>query len=194
MFRDLLVSEWTLFGHLSEDQILKLERHYELLIRWNKVLNLTRIQRLEDVVRLHYCESMFLGSLLPSHPQTIVDIGSGAGFPGVPIAVLRPDCSVTLIESHQRKAVFLAEACADVPSVTVICGRAEGIQGQYDWLVSRAVSPEPLFSLSLARSMAILTSQTDLRQLPESIQVIPVPWGHQRVAALFHVEHQSAKI
>jgi hypothetical protein len=137
---------------------------------------------------------MFLGSLLPSHPQTIVDIGSGAGFPGVPIAVLRPDCSVTLIESHQRKAVFLAEACADVPSVTVICGRAEGIQGQYDWLVSRAVSPEPLFSLSLARSMAILTSQTDLRQLPESIQVIPVPWGHQRVAALFHVEHQSAKI
>ena|ERR1700723_2761571 len=194
MFRDLLVSEWTPFGHLSEDQIRKLERHYELLIRWNKVLNLTRIQRLEDVVRLHYCESLFLGSLLPGRPQTVVDIGSGAGFPGLPIAILRPDCSVTLIESHQRKAVFLGEACADVPSAMVVCGRAEGIQGQYDWLVSRAVSLEHLFSLTLARSIAILTSQADLRHLPGSAQVIPVPWGNQRVAALFHVEHQSAKI
>jgi 16S rRNA (guanine527-N7)-methyltransferase len=194
MFRDLLVSEWAPFGHLSEDQILKLERHYELLIRWNKVLNLTRIQRLEDVVRLHYCESMFLGSLLPGHPQTIVDIGSGAGFPGVPIAILRPDCSVMLIESHQRKAVFLAEACEDVPSAAVICGRAEGITRKFDWLVSRAVSPAQLFSLTLARSMAILTSRADLRQLPEPVHVVPVPWGNQRVAALFHVEHQSAKI
>jgi 16S rRNA G527 N7-methylase RsmG len=194
MFRDMLVSEWAPFGHLSEDQIAKLEGHYELLIRWNKVLNLTRIQRLDDVVRLHYCESMFLGSLLPPDPQTIVDIGSGAGFPGIPIAILRPDCAITLIESHQRKAVFLVEACSAIPSVKVIRGRAEGIHVQYDWLVSRAVSPEPLFSLGLAESMAILTSETDLRHLPRPIRAVSVPWGNQRIAALFHVEQQSAKI
>jgi 16S rRNA (guanine(527)-N(7))-methyltransferase RsmG len=192
MFRDLLVSEWARVGTLSEDQTAKLERHYELLIRWNKVLNLTRIQRLEDVVRLHYCESMFLGSILRSGPQTIVDIGSGAGFPGIPIAILRPESSVTLVESHQRKAVFLAEACGGVPNVKVLEGRAEKVRGKFDWVVSRAVAPKSVLSLDLTRSFAILTSESDLRHFPQSTQVIPIPWGDQRVVAMFHVEHQIA--
>jgi len=194
MFRDLLVSEWAPFGRLSEDQIAKLERHYQLLIRWNKVLNLTRIERLEDVVCLHYCESMFVGSLLPPGPQNIVDVGSGAGFPGIPIAVLRPESSITLVEAHQRKAVFLAEACADIPAMKVFKGRAETLPHNYDWLVSRAVAPKSLLSLGSARCMAVLTSEADLHDFPRSTQFIPVPWGKQRVVALFHVEHQSAKI
>jgi 16S rRNA (guanine(527)-N(7))-methyltransferase RsmG len=194
MFRDLLVSEWAPFGHLSEDQLTQLERHYELLTRWNKVLNLTRIERLEDVVRLHYCESMFLGLALPRGPQRIVDVGSGAGFPGIPIAIQRPECAITLVEAHQRKAVFLAEVSEGISGVNVLQERAESIDGPYDWLVSRAVAPDALLSLGLSQSMAILTSEADLRQLPGSVRVIPVPWGKQRVVAVFHVEHQSAKI
>lgn len=194
MFRDLLVSEWAPFGRLSEDQIIKLERHYEFLIRWNKVLNLTRIEHPDDVVRFHYCESMFLGSLLPEGSQTVVDIGSGAGFPGIPIAVLRPELSVTLVESHQRKAVFLSEACVGISAAKVIKSRAEALKGPYDWLVSRAVAPNVLRRLRLASSIAILTSEADLSAFPKTAQVIPVPWGRQRVVALFHVEHQSAKI
>ena len=84
MFRELLVSEWAPFGACRKIRSRKLERHYEFLIRWNKVLNLTRIRTLDDVVRFHYCESLFLGSLLPEGPQRVVDIGSGAGFPGIP--------------------------------------------------------------------------------------------------------------
>jgi 16S rRNA (guanine(527)-N(7))-methyltransferase RsmG len=194
MFRDLLVSEWAPFGHLSEDQLTKLERHYELLIRWNKTLNLTRIERLEDVVRLHYCESMFLGLALPSGPQCIADVGSGAGFPGIPIAIQRPECEITLVEAHQRKAVFLSEVSEGISGAKVLQRRAESIDGPYDWLVSRAVAPVSVLSLGLAQSIAILTSEADLRQLPGSVRVIPVPWGKQRVVALFHVEHQSAKI
>jgi 16S rRNA (guanine(527)-N(7))-methyltransferase RsmG len=194
MFREMLASEWAPFGHLSEDQLTKLRNHYELLIRWNKTLNLTRIERLEEVVRLHYCESLFLGSVLPGNLQKIADVGSGAGFPGIPIAVLRPECSITLIESHQRKSVFLTEACNAIPNARVIQERAESVSGQFNWLVSRAVAAKSVLSLTLGRSTAILTSEGELRTLPPPSQVIPVPWGNQRVVALFHVEHQSANI
>ena len=194
MFRDLLEAEWAPFGTLSEDQIFKLEQHYKLLTRWNKVLNLTRIERLEDVVRLHYCESMFLGSVLPEGQQSIVDLGSGAGFPGIPIAVMRPECSLTLLEAHQRKAVFLTEACVGIPNAKVIAGRAETIHQQFDWLVARAVELKTVFPLRLASHVAILMSENDLTGLPQATQTIAVPWGDQRIVALFHVEHQSAKI
>ncbi len=189
MFRALLVSEWARFGSLSEDQLTKLEQHHELLTRWNNVLNLTRIQQLEDVVRFHYCESLFLGSVLPAGQFTIADLGSGAGFPGIPVAVLRPECAITLIESHQRKAVFLGEACVEMPNICLVRGRAESIKAKYDWIISRAVSPAAVLSSKLSPSAAILMSGSDLVGLPTPAEVIPVPWGKQRVVAMFHVEH-----
>src|SRR5437868_3656406 len=91
-------------------KLAALEVHYNLLLRWNTVLNLTGITDLDTAVERHYCESIFLAAHLPAGPLRLADIGSGAGFPGLPIAVLRPDCMVTLIESHQRKSVFLREA------------------------------------------------------------------------------------
>lgn len=194
MFRHLLASEWAPFGCLSEDQLSQLERHYELVTHWNKVLNLTRIQKLEDVVRFHYCESLFLASRIPVGRHSIVDIGSGAGFPGIPAAVWRPECSVTLVESHLRKGVFLSEACALLANVNVSQGRAEEVQGRFDWLVSRAVMPKAMFSLRLASNLAILMSDKDLASLPQASRIIPVPWGDHRIVALFHVEHEDAKI
>src|SRR5579862_5168003 len=109
MFRERLATRVSGFCVLSSDQLDQLERHYELMLRWNKIINLTRIVKEEDVVDLHYAESLFLGSLLPPGSLKIADLGSGAGFPGYPVAVLRRDCSVWLIESHQRKSVFLKE-------------------------------------------------------------------------------------
>ena len=75
---------------LPSEQIDLLEAHYNLLTQWNARLNLTRIESVEDAVRLHYCESLFVGTRLPAGPLRIVDVGSGAGFPGIPIAILRP--------------------------------------------------------------------------------------------------------
>src|SRR5579862_6905635 len=103
MFQELLVREFAPYGSLTVEQIDALETHYELLTHWNARLNLTRIESVEDAVQLHYCESLYVGTRLPAGPLRIADIGSGAGLPGLPIAILRPECTVTLVESHQRK-------------------------------------------------------------------------------------------
>src|SRR2546423_8657954 len=118
---------------------MQLAKHFDLLQRWNKVLNLTSVHGMEEIIERHYCESLFLAKHLPPGTLRVADIGSGAGFPGLPVAVLRPDCNVTLIESHQRKSVFLREASRDFPNVNVIAKRAESIDARFDWAVSRAV-------------------------------------------------------
>jgi 16S rRNA (guanine527-N7)-methyltransferase len=163
---------------------------YQLLLRWNRTLNLTSIKRMEEAVERHYCESLFLGTHLPQGPLRIADIGSGAGFPGFPVAVLRPDCSVTLIESHQRKAVFLREASRKLPNVRVLARRAEDVGEQFDWAISRAVSYEDLASFlkKLAASVDLLTGG---EAPPDGIGFvwqppIPVPWGTQRFLRIGH--------
>ena len=127
MFRDLLVREFAPYGSLTVAQLDALQAHYELLTQWNARLNLTRIESVEDAVRLHYCESLFAGTRLPAGPLHIADVGSGAGFPGIPIAILRPECVLTLIESHQRKGVFLREASRNLKNVKVVTDRSENL-------------------------------------------------------------------
>jgi 16S rRNA (guanine(527)-N(7))-methyltransferase RsmG len=184
MFRDLLVSEFAPYGSLTAAQIDALEGHYKLLTQWNARLNLTRIETAEDAVRLHYCESLFVGAKLPSGPLRIVDVGSGAGFPGIPIAILRPECLVTLVESHQRKGVFLREASRNLKNVSVITDRAQNLKVDYDWVVSRAVSPKNLLKLKLANNLALLVGSDDL---PGFDRREPMPWGNGRFLT-FHVE------
>jgi 16S rRNA (guanine527-N7)-methyltransferase len=185
-FRELLAREFGPYGILSGSQLDQLRHHYTLLEQWNQRMNLTRIRRLEDVVRLHYCESLFLGTLLPQGNLSIADVGSGPGFPGVPLAVLRPDSTVTLIESHQRKTVFLREASRIVPNVRVLSSRAEDVQERFSWVVSRAVSPDEVIQLELARNIALLVGQQDAHKLGSAWTLIDLPWGKERVAALKH--------
>lgn len=168
---------------LSPAQWNALQAHFELLQRWNKVLNLTRIERGDEAALRHYGESLFLARHLPPGPLRIVDIGSGPGFPGLPVAVARPESAVFLVESHQRKAVFLREASRGMKNVTVLPDRAEQIRDHYDWLISRAVSYEDLSGcLSLAPNVALLSG---IEAPPESLGLnwqppIPLPWGKQR--------------
>jgi 16S rRNA (guanine527-N7)-methyltransferase len=176
-FRDRLAR----CGSLSNSQLAALESHYELLCRWNRTLNLTRINEIKEVVDLHYCESLFLAERLET--GSIVDIGSGAGFPGFVVAIARPECSVTLVESHQRKAVFLREASRGIPNIHVLAKRSEDISERFDYLISRAVSYEDLakFALRLSPRMALLTGAEE----PPAVwnmtwQVVPLPSGRQR--------------
>src|SRR5258708_27769416 len=136
MFRDLLDLEFSPFRVLTSEQLDLLEGHYQLLAKWNERINLTRIRSLEDAVHLHYCESLYVGILLPAGSLRVADVGSGAGFPGIPLAILRPELKVTLIESHQRKAVFLREAARGLANVSIIPGRAESVDDAFDWIVS----------------------------------------------------------
>lgn len=81
----------------------------DLLLRWNSKLNLTAIRSPEDILRRHFLECIFCAQSLPAGIATLLDYGSGAGFPGVPIALCRPEILVTLAESQGRKASFLRE-------------------------------------------------------------------------------------
>jgi 16S rRNA (guanine527-N7)-methyltransferase len=182
--RDLLAREFLPFGTLSDEQLTSLDRHYSLLTQWNQRMNLTRIEKLEDVVRLHYCESLFLALQLPVGPLRVVDIGSGAGFPGFPVSVFRPEYSVDLVESDRRKAVFLREACV-APNVRVLTDRAESLKGNYDWAISRAVRPKDVLAPGLASNVAMLMNAKDSSAADS---VIRVPWGVDHVVATFHVE------
>jgi 16S rRNA (guanine(527)-N(7))-methyltransferase RsmG len=184
VFADLLRERLAGIVALSSGQVAALEAHYELMVRWNRSLNLTAISGLEEIVERHYCESLFVGQVLDLPHQRIADIGSGPGFPGFPVAVLRPDCSVTLIESHQRKAVFLKEASRGLANVRVIAKRAEDVTESFDWAISRAVSYRDL-SRSLCRLApnAILLTGSDAPPPEFGLAwrpPIPLPWGSQR--------------
>ena len=171
-FKSLLALEFAPYGVLSPQQLTLLEEHYQLLSRWNQKINLTRITGLPDAVRYHYCESLYLATRLPEGPLRIIDVGSGAGFPGIPVAIYRPECSVDLVESHQRKAVFLREAVRKLTNVRVLAQRAEVVSDSYDWTISRAVRPEDVLKLNLAPHVAVL-----------GVEGESLPWGEKR--ALF---------
>jgi len=155
VFRELLRR----CGRLTDAQAAALEAHYELLCRWNKVINLTAIENAEEAVARHYGEALFLAERLPEGVESIADVGSGAGFPGFPVAVVRPSCQVTLIESDQRKAVFLREASRGLTNVHVVAARAEAVKESFAWAISRAVSYKELGkgSWKLGARLALLT-------------------------------------
>jgi 16S rRNA (guanine527-N7)-methyltransferase len=188
MFRDLLRERLNGIAELDLAQEEALEAHYDLLVQWNRRLNLTAIRDLPEAVERHYGESIFLAAHLPAGALRIADVGSGAGFPGFPVAIYRPDCTVTLIESHQRKAVFLKEAARSVPNVRVLARRAEDVEEEFDLAISRAVSYDDLVpSLRrLAHTAALLTGAD---APPAALgftwdEPVVLPWGTQRYVRL----------
>ena len=181
MFQELLAAEFAPYGALTPEQLAKLETHYNLLLHWNRVLNLTRIEDIGEAVRFHYCESLFLGGRLPKGPLVAADVGSGGGFPGIPVAILRTDLEVVLIEAHQRKAVFLREAARELPNVRIANVRAEEWRGSADWVMSRAVSPGSVVESRVAPNYALLVGVKDV---PSGAQTIECPWGQDRIVAV----------
>ncbi len=189
MFPELLREKLAGIATLTLGQIQLLHNHYRMLDRWNRKLNLTAIDSLEEAVERHYCESIFLATHLPPSPLRIADVGSGGGFPGVPVAVIRTDCSVALIESHQRKAVFLKEATRRMRHVHVVARRAEDLWQdpdfqRFDCVISRAVSYDDLVPVlnRLANTAQLLTGA---EPPPKGLcftwkNPIPLPWGKQR--------------
>ena len=169
------------FPGLSKSQLEALCAHYRLLLAWNKRLNLTRVVSAADAAQVHYVESLFLGTCLPPGPLRVADVGSGAGFPGIPVAILRSECTIDLIESHQRKAVFLREAARDLSNTRVLSRRAEDVAPQYDWVVSRAIRPKDVLSFGLASNVALLISTGDAG----STQTFPIQGSNQRVVAIY---------
>jgi len=114
--------------NVSRETLDRLEIYEERLRKWNRAINLVAKPTLDCIWTRHFLDSAQLLDHAPVNAKTWVDLGSGAGFPGLIVAILRPDISVTLIESDRRKSVFLSEtARATETNVSIVCERAETI-------------------------------------------------------------------
>ncbi|HZL69109.1 MAG TPA: 16S rRNA (guanine(527)-N(7))-methyltransferase RsmG [Candidatus Limnocylindrales bacterium] len=124
-----------------------LQRYLDLLLRWNARVNLTAVRDAETIVSRHFGESLFAARALlrggreAAAPATLADVGSGAGFPGIPMKLFAPEIELTLIESHNKKAVFLREVVRSLglDRAQVFCGRAEHWAKTADLVTLRAV-------------------------------------------------------
>jgi len=139
---------------LTDQQIAQFSTYLELLLKWNGKMNLTAVRQPEEIVTRHFGESLFAAELLHAKLGSrikLLDLGSGAGFPGLPIKIALPSLQVTLAESQQKKAMFLREAvrALAVTGVDVFHGRAEELKLQFDIVAMRAVDDqENLFHLA----------------------------------------------
>lgn len=134
---------------LNEKQITQFIKYYEILVEWNSFMNLTGITEYEEVVQKHFVDSLALcKSIDISKVNNLIDIGTGAGFPGVPLKIAYPHLKVTLLDSLQKRIKFLNEVVSqlELEGVETIHGRAEDFakpsmkRETYDVCVSRAVA------------------------------------------------------
>src|SRR6266852_9270362 len=112
---------------LSDIQVQQIQQYTKLLWAWNEKVNLTAIRDPLEILYRHFCESMFGARLLPVENCRLADVGSGGGFPGIPLKIIRPDLQVFLIESNLKKDTFLAEVVRDLhlTDIRVRAGRFE---------------------------------------------------------------------
>jgi 16S rRNA (guanine527-N7)-methyltransferase len=123
---------------VPEDAQVKLLAYLDLLARWNHAYNLTAVRDPKDMVSRHLLDSL---AVLPwLHGKTLADLGSGAGLPGIPLAIARPDLAVTLVESNGKKARFLREIVRSLPlaNVDVEQVRVQAAKGTFDSVIARA--------------------------------------------------------
>jgi 16S rRNA (guanine527-N7)-methyltransferase len=188
LFSSILHDKLLGFLSLESTQLEQLWAHYELMRLWNERLNLTSVIGLESAAVRHYAESLFLASRVPPSVRKVADVGSGAGFPGFPLAVALPEAEVFLIESDQRKAAFLREASDLSRNVRVRCLRAQSLKEELDAVVGRAVRPAEILDTaqSTANWFGILLSRRDAERLAESrsAEVKPLPWDEQSAALI----------
>jgi 16S rRNA (guanine527-N7)-methyltransferase len=189
---------------LNQSQLEQISTYIDLLIRWNTRINLTAIRKEEEIVTRHFGESFFMATHLFSkvdcHPERsqVLDIGSGAGFPALPLKIWAPEIRLTLIESNHKKAAFLQEVARTLTltNINVITERAESVAGSpADVVTLRAVErfetilPQALAFLAPAGRLALLIGETQLPTLKALTHLhwtspIRVPESHSRVLSI----------
>ncbi len=141
---------------LRDEQVERLERYLALLEKWNRVYNLTAIREPERMVTHHLLDSL---AILPYVRGTrVLDVGSGAGLPGIPLALAAPELAVTLLDSSHKKSAFLQQAIAElrIANATVVVDRIESwpTEARFDTIVSRAFADLGQFASWSARLLA----------------------------------------
>ena len=140
------LSSWNF--EIDDNKISQLDKYYEMLIEKNKVMNLTAITEFDEVLVKHFADSLSICTIIPDNVKFVCDLGTGAGFPGIPMAIAYPDLQFTLIDSLNKRIKFLQEVvdALGLTNVTLVHARAEEAgrnklyREQYDLVVSRAVA------------------------------------------------------
>ena len=196
---------------LSQPQLNHISIYIDLLQRWNTRINLTAIRNEEEIVTRHFGESLFLARHLfpstsnPRHTErSVLDIGSGAGFPGVPIKIWAPHIHLTLIESNHKKTVFLREVARALilTDINVITGRAEDLAPHArkdfppaDVVTLRAIErfekilPQAVTFMAPQARLALLIGAAQLPQLTKLTTLkwdppIPMPKSNARMLSI----------
>ncbi|HEY3769805.1 MAG TPA: 16S rRNA (guanine(527)-N(7))-methyltransferase RsmG [Candidatus Angelobacter sp.] len=182
---------------LDEQRLAAISKYIDLLLKWNARMNLTAIRGPEEMVQRHFGESFFAANhvLSQGRAKKIIDLGSGAGFPGVPFAMMASEAEVTLIESNQKKATFLRELIflLGLKNTKAFVGRGESYTQTADVVTMRAVESfakalplvvqlaEPEGRVVLMISSAQVAEALGLEEKVEWSKPIAMPDGHSRV-------------
>lgn len=158
-----------------DDQVLQIQQYIKILLAWNEKINLTALRDPLEILYRHFCESMFAGVSVPIEAGRLADVGSGGGFPGLALKILRPGLQVFLIESNLKKATFLAEVIRELglTGAQVLVRRYEDLGEEIaplDYVCSRALGEFSKF-LDWAHSAQLVARQVVLwigaNDLPE---------------------------
>jgi 16S rRNA (guanine527-N7)-methyltransferase len=191
-------------AQLKEQDLESISMYIDILWRWNARINLTAIRDEEEIVTRHFGESFFAASHLFPTPQSkapskapapaAADVGSGAGFPGIPIKLWAPQIALTLIESNEKKATFLREVVRQLTltNINIQNARAEAVPAKFDLVTLRAVErfkkimPVSANLLAPSGRLALLISNSQIEQASFVPRLnweppIPVPQSEARV-------------
>jgi 16S rRNA (guanine527-N7)-methyltransferase len=182
---------------VTHRQVQQIQQYISVLLKWNDKINLTAIRDPREILYRHFCECMYAAVAVPVENGRLADVGSGGGFPGLPLKILRPDLQVFLIESNVKKATFLAEVsrdleltdlrvlvnrfedvAEDVAPLDYVCARALGEYAPFlDWAGSEAIA---------ARTVVLWIGGRDLDEIKKMDgwnwrEPIPVPQSLRRL-------------
>jgi 16S rRNA (guanine527-N7)-methyltransferase len=175
-----------------DDQVLQIQQYMKVLLAWNEKINLTAIRNPLEILYRHFCESMYAAISVPIKLGRLADVGSGSGFPGLALKIIRPDLRVFLIESNIKKATFLAEVIRDLGLIDtqVLVRRYEELGEEVaplDFVCSRALGKFEPF-LTWAGSGQIAATQVilwigsrdleEIQRIPDWLWREPIPVPH----------------
>jgi 16S rRNA (guanine527-N7)-methyltransferase len=180
-----------------DDQVLQIQQYMRVLLAWNEKINLTAIQDPLEILYRHFCESIFAAQAVPLEHGRLADVGSGAGFPGLALKIIRPNLRVFLVESNIKKATFLAEVIRDLglTDAQVLVRRYEELGEEVaplDFVCSRALGEfEPFLAWAgspqiAAKQVILWIGSRDLEEIQkipdwEWREPIPVPHSLRRL-------------